>query len=579
MSLYGALFSGVSGLTAQSSAMAAISDNITNVNTIGYKSTNVAFSTLVTKQTSSTQYSAGGVTAAPSQGVGVQGLLQASTSLTDIAISGNGFFVVNESANPDAGDQYAFTRAGSFTLDDEGYLVNTSGYYLMGWPTDASGNVIPANDSLAIANQNIISSDYVEAINLNRVGGTAAATSLISIGANLPANADEYDSSLADPTDQDGYQKTDVQFYDTLGNAHTISFEYLRSDTANEWGLVVEPPSGTAYLTLNGIDDEVYDSIGQLEFTSIPQAGQTIDIGGVTYTFVSGTPATANEIQIDGGAELSDVVSDLVTAINANDPDDRARLKAGTSTTLILDQSVGGTALAVSGIQNLTDANGKSATLQGKATDSFTLPAQTTAAADHAIEFDATGQPSAINVTSISVFDFTSGAADMDNTDINGDGVTDVERIALDFGTIGEADGMTQYGDEFTPGFIEQNGSQFGVLSSVSIDENGLVTALFDNGETRTIYKIPVATFVNVNSLESLTGNVWIATEASGDYTLREATSGTAGTITQGALESSTVDIGEEFSKMIVVQRAYSAASKIISTADDMLEELMSIKR
>ena len=90
MSLFGALSSGVSGLTAQSSAMGAISDNITNVSTIGYKNTRVNFQTLVTKQTSATFYSAGGVQSKPRQLTDVQGLLQASTSQTDISISGNG---------------------------------------------------------------------------------------------------------------------------------------------------------------------------------------------------------------------------------------------------------------------------------------------------------------------------------------------------------------------------------------------------------------------------------------------------------------------------------------------------------
>ncbi|MBT4464791.1 MAG: flagellar hook-basal body complex protein, partial [Rhodospirillaceae bacterium] len=86
-------------------------------------------------------------------------------------------------------------------------------------------------------------------------------------------------------------------------------------------------------------------------------------------------------------------------------------------------------------------------------------------------------------------------------------------------------------------------------------------------------------TFVNVNGLESRTGNTWNASQASGDYTLRTADNGPAGQTVQGALEASTVDIGEEFTSMIVVQRAYSASAKIISTADQMLEELMRVKR
>ena len=122
------------GLASQSSAMGAISDNITNVSTIGYKNTYVNFQTLVTKQTSSTFWLAGGaVQAAP--GHGRAGLLQASTSQTDISISGAGYFIGNE-AGATISNEFVFTRAGSFFQDNEGYLRNTSGFYLQaGQPT------------------------------------------------------------------------------------------------------------------------------------------------------------------------------------------------------------------------------------------------------------------------------------------------------------------------------------------------------------------------------------------------------------------------------------------------------------
>ena len=130
MSLFGAMNSGVSGLASQSSAMAAISDNITNVNTVGYKGTEVDFQTLVTRQASNSLYSSGGVQSRPRTGIDVQGLLQTSSSATDLAISGDGFFLVNEAAQPGASDQYLFSRAGSFYTDNLGYLKNTGGYYL-----------------------------------------------------------------------------------------------------------------------------------------------------------------------------------------------------------------------------------------------------------------------------------------------------------------------------------------------------------------------------------------------------------------------------------------------------------------
>jgi flagellar hook protein FlgE len=177
------------------------------------------------------------------------------------------------------------------------------------------------------------------------------------------------------------------------------------------------------------------------------------------------------------------------------------------------------------------------------------------------------------------VIGFSSGAADMDNTDVDFDGDIDVERIAIDLGTLGETGGITQFGTDFSPNFIDQDGARFGLFSGISIDETGLVSALYDNGEQRPIYRLPLVTFVNPNGLQAQSGNAWNATQASGDATLRRADSGPAGGIVQASLEASTVDIGEEFTRMIVVQRAYSAATQIISTADEMMEELVRIKR
>jgi len=111
------------------------------------------------------------------------------------------------------------------------------------------------------------------------------------------------------------------------------------------------------------------------------------------------------------------------------------------------------------------------------------------------------------------------------------------------------------------------------------VGTDGIVTALFDNGVTRPVFMIPVATFTNPNGLSSLSGNVWISTDFSGNPTLREAGDANAGQINSASLEASTVDLGEEFTRMITTQRAYSSAAKVITTSDQMLDELLTIKR
>ena len=650
MSLFGALSSGVSGLIAQSSAMGAISDNITNVSTIGYKNTRVDFQTLVTKQTSSTLFSPGGVQSKPRTDTGVQGLLQSSTSSTDLSLSGQGFFIVNEANTPTISDQFLYTRAGSFFQDNEGFLRNTAGFYLQAWPTDAGGKVVPTKTaSTTIANQNIVSTDFLTTVNLSRVGGTATSTSTIGIGANLPAN------DVTGTT-----HTTDVQFFDSLGNAANMSFVHTKSGTPNEWKLNVDPPTGTTHITLEDavLSPKVYRSIGQLEFNqkdalgaarrpadqssttingkkyifdtnnSVTDAvaqietitiGGTVDTGdifratfttpaatvnytvlatdtttaeiaagfaaainadtivvnGITYTFTTGQAedATGADTVIFRDGPLDRVLADLRFAIAANDLefDTSAIRLRGTGSpnndTLVIDSKANGSTftISVAGLTtNPTEPDG---------TSGFISLNLITVQTEPAISFTSSGLPNVFNIAELDIRNFSNGAANFD------DDANNVKQITIDFGTLGEANGMTQFGAAFTPVFINQNGSRFGTFAGLTVNANGLMTALFDNGETRPIFQIPVATFVNVNGLESKSGNVFNATEGSGDSTLRVADNGPAGQTVQGALEASTVDIGEEFTKMIVVQRAFSASAKIISTADDMLEELLRTKR
>jgi flagellar hook protein FlgE len=581
MSLFGAMNAGVSGLASQSSAMAAISDNITNVNTVGYKGTKVDFQTLVTRQASNTLYSSGGVQSRPRTGIDVQGLLQTSSSATDLAISGDGFFLVNEAAQPGASDQYLFSRAGSFYTDNLGYLKNTGGYYLQAWPTDRQGNIILPSGNTGLTNQNIISGQFLETVNLNRVGGTADETTNISIGANLPAN----DSVGA------GHD-VDVQFFDTLGNTNAVAFKFSKT-APNQWDLAVEPPKDTGAVTLYdaGNPSRVYKSVGQLEFATLPKDGDTIQLAippgsaaPTVYEFddpAGTTPGVAagNVAVTIVGGDLAQTVANLIAAIGTNPSFGTATsgmntvaAKADSTSTILL---AGGT--DAGGADFTIDASGCSATRQSLLqSPSFTIskqgaPTPPATTLQLAITFDADGLPKSFGIGKMAVNGFVSGAASMDGTSAS--------QITLDFGSLGEADGITQLSAEFTPNFIEQNGARFGVYSGVTISSDGLVSALFDNGERRPIYRVPLVTFVNPDGLEAQTGNVWNTTEASGNPTLRVADSGPAGQIVQSSLEASTVDIGKEFTDMIVVQRAYSAATKIISTADEMLDELVHIKR
>ncbi len=188
MSLYGALFTGVSGLNTQGQKIGIISDNISNVNTVGYKKAEASFQTLVVTQPGASTYSPGGARATARYSIDNQGLLSSTSSPTDIAISGNGFFVVNTDA--DAGGRSLYTRAGSFRQDETGNFRNAAGYYLMAWPLDNGGLKPGEPGNLNSAASSTLES--LQVVNVESAQGVASATTDIALGMNLDASEDVY---------------------------------------------------------------------------------------------------------------------------------------------------------------------------------------------------------------------------------------------------------------------------------------------------------------------------------------------------------------------------------------------------
>jgi flagellar hook protein FlgE len=153
------------------------------------------------------------------------------------------------------------------------------------------------------------------------------------------------------------------------------------------------------------------------------------------------------------------------------------------------------------------------------------------------------------------------------------------QTIAMNFGTLNGSDGVTQFDNASNMASSSVNGALFGSLSGVSIDKDGIITAQFSNGLSQKVYKIPLATFANPDGLTQTSGNAFTTSTKSGSPTISEANLGGAGTIQSKNLEESTVDLATEFTDLITTQRAYSAASKIVTTASTMLDELLQMAR
>jgi flagellar hook protein FlgE len=152
----------------------------------------------------------------------------------------------------------------------------------------------------------------------------------------------------------------------------------------------------------------------------------------------------------------------------------------------------------------------------------------------------------------------------------------------LPFGTagvdqFGDTDGLSQFDGDYNVRFLSQNGAPVGELNGITIDDEGFVIASFSNGESQSLFKLPLADFANPNGLQGVSGNVYAQTADSGDLNLREAKSSGVGEIVSGALENSNVDLAEQLTDLIVAQRTYQSNTRTISTSDELLELLTQI--
>jgi flagellar hook protein FlgE len=254
MSILGAMYAAVSGLNANSNALGIISDNIANSNTVGYKDTTADFSTLVTQSGLSGDYSPGGVATSALYNIAQQGAIQAASSPTDLAISGGGFFAVNSSAaGLSGGGTASFTRAGSFTVNANGELVNDAGLYLQGQMlTAAQSQAISAGQPPALSDTAM---GALQTININGISGIATPTANVTLAANLPAN---------DPSTP---ETTTVPVIDSLGVEHDMTLTFTPTGTANQWSVGASfVDAGSTTATIAGGDNIVqFNADGSLD--------------------------------------------------------------------------------------------------------------------------------------------------------------------------------------------------------------------------------------------------------------------------------------------------------------------------
>jgi flagellar hook protein FlgE len=458
------LYAGVSGLQNHQTRMDVIGNNISNVNTIGFKKGRVNFQDLLSQNMQGAarpNEDLGGVN--PKQvGLGVnisaidtlhlQGALQTTGVVSDVAIQGNGFFVMQ------SGDKTFFTRAGAFGVDEVGTLVNpANGMRVQGW----TAQTIDGEQFINTA------SDVGDLVIPIGSKDSAAATTEVFLASNLDKRTPEVIPGAGPADIQAGTWTIDKDIYDAFGNTHTLRIDFTKiPGVNNQW---------------------------QAQVTVDPEAevatNATVDIGTAnnnTNTFT---------VEFDNFGAILQAVDDAGDVIDVGE------------------------------LQVLTS------------------------------------------------FDVTDSTPDAGGAAIR-------QTFNLNLGTVGSmVNSLTQFAESSSTKAYRQNGYPMGYLENYQIDQRGNITGVYSNGTNRLIGKIALASFTNPGGLEKAGESTYATTNNSGEANIGESGIAGKGKIISGALEMSNVDLAEQFTDMIVTQRGFQANSRTIQTSDQMLQEVLTLKR
>jgi flagellar hook protein FlgE len=462
------LFSGVSGLQNHQTRMDVIGNNISNINTTGFKRNRVNFQDILYQQLQGaarpTEEIGGvnpkevglGMSVASIDTIHIQGAFQTTGVQTDLGINGQGFFVLDN-----AGKQL-FTRAGAFTIDEAGIMVNpANGMKVQGWMARELEGYTVIDTSRPVTDL------YIP------VGSKdpARETGIVNFACNLDKRIPEIPEDPTGKQELDGTWATQIEIFDSFGDKHILQVEFTRvNGTNNSWNaaVIVDPENAVANNTTIGFGEEA--------------------------------PA------------------------------------AGGPTTFVVNFSNNGTLLsAEDGAGNVSGASGQ---VQ-------------------------------MNVA----YDVLTATPNEDGTPVR-------QEFVLDLGQVGGfTRSITQYAEQSSSKAVEQDGRPMGYLENFKIDSSGVVTGVFSNGTTRALAQVAIATFANQGGLEKTGDNTFQESNNSGLANIGASGIAGKGKIVAGVLEMSNVDMAEQFTDMIVTQRGFQANSRTIQTADQLLQELLTLKR
>jgi flagellar hook protein FlgE len=463
------LFSGVSGLQNHQTRMDVVGNNISNVNTTGFKRNRVNFQDMIYQQLNGaakpTEELGGvnpkevglGMSVASIDTIHIQGSLQTTGLNTDLAIQGTGFFVLKD------GEKSLYTRAGAFSLDQDGTMVNpANGMTVQGWMARTL-NGIQVLDTSRDTENLVIPVGSKDA---------AKATTTVNFACNLDKRTPEIYETSSDADRVNGTWGTEMKIYDSFGEEHILRVEFRKVPYMNNsWEIttIVDPEDPEGTQTTVGVDG----------MSPEPEVGNVF-----TLHF-----------------------SNNGTLLRIENPD-RAE-----------------------------------------------PPAQ--------------GEELIVNI----------------GFDVHGASVGEMgeqlrQQFGLNLGTVGGLiNSVTQFAETSTTKAIIQDGYTMGYLENFKIDQSGVITGIYSNGTTRTLGQVALASFANQGGLEKAGDNTFRQSNNSGIANVGASGTAGKGKIIAGTLEMSNVDLSEQFVDMIVTQRGFQANSRTIQTADQLLQEILTLKR
>jgi flagellar hook protein FlgE len=449
--------------------MDVIGNNISNINTTGFKKGRVTFQDMLYQQLSAASRpndEVGGVnpkevglgmTIAAIDTIHTQGSLQTTGVNTDLAISGTGFFILTD------GSTEVYTRAGGFTVDQNGTFVNPSnGMKVQGWMAQDI-------DGVQILDTSRETEDLIIPI-----GGKdpARATTSVNFACNLDKRTPFIGEGAGEAEIRQGTWGTEIQIFDSFGDAHTLRVEFSRIPGADD------PNSSNAWNATVTVDPQNPNPTNAAVGFGAVGVGNTFTVNFSNLGNLASVVDAAGNASPDAGAVLMRVGFDVQNA--------------------------------------------------------------------------------------------TPGA----------DGGVIRQEFDLNLGTVGGlVNSITQYAEGSTTKAFTQDGYTMGYLENFKIDQSGGITGIYTNGTSRILGQIALASFANQGGLEKAGDNNYAASNNSGIANVGASNSQGKGKIISGVLEMSNVDMAEQFTDMIVTQRGFQANTRTIQTADQLLQELLTLKR